>query len=187
MNSVFYDGWQGLARVAIIGVCAYAALVFFLRISGKRTLSKMNAFDLVVTVALGSTLATILLSDKVALAEGILALVLLIGLQFVITWASTRSEAFQKIIKAQPRMVFYQGEFLDEALRLERVTREEILAAIRAQGQSDLSQIYSVVLETDGSFSVLSQAPTASDSTLDNVLQPPQAKQRPDGQRPIRK
>jgi hypothetical protein len=57
---------------------AYGVLIFFLRVSGKRMLSKMSAFDLVVTIALGSTLATILLSKDVTLAEGIAALGLLI-------------------------------------------------------------------------------------------------------------
>lgn len=78
---MFFDTWQGLGRIVVVGVLAYAALVIFLRFSGKRTLSKMNAFDLIVTVALGSTLATILLSKDVALAEGLLALLLLIALQ----------------------------------------------------------------------------------------------------------
>ncbi len=54
----------------VVVVLAYLALVFLLRISGKRTLSKMNAFDLVVTVALSSTLATMLLSKSVALLPG---------------------------------------------------------------------------------------------------------------------
>ena len=49
---------------------AYAALVLFLRISGKRTLAKLNAFDLVVTVALGSTLSAIILQESIALAKG---------------------------------------------------------------------------------------------------------------------
>ena len=69
---MFFDGWSGPLRVLAVGTCAYAALVLLLRCSGKRTLSKMNAFDLVVTVALGSTLATVLLSKGVALAEGVL-------------------------------------------------------------------------------------------------------------------
>ena len=67
---MFFDGWAGLLRVLVVGALAYAALVLLLRVSGKRTLSKMNAFDLVVTVALGSTLATVLPSRDVALAEG---------------------------------------------------------------------------------------------------------------------
>ena len=84
-GGVFFDSWGGLVRVALVGVLAYSALVLLLRVSGKRTLSKMNAFDLIVTVALGSTLASIITSKDVALAEGMVAFVVLIGLQFVLT------------------------------------------------------------------------------------------------------
>jgi uncharacterized membrane protein YcaP (DUF421 family) len=69
----------------LVGFLAYVGVVFLLRLSGRRTLSKMNAFDLIVTVALGSTLATILLDRELPLAEGMLAFALLIGLQFVVT------------------------------------------------------------------------------------------------------
>lgn len=67
---MFFDSWDGLLWVVVVGVLAYAVLILLLRVSGKCTLSKMHAFDLVVTVALGSTLATVLLSESVALAEG---------------------------------------------------------------------------------------------------------------------
>ena len=76
---MLFDGWLSLLRTAVVGILAYAALVHFLRVSGKRTLSKMNAFDLIVTVALGSTLATVLLSSSVSLATGALAFALLIA------------------------------------------------------------------------------------------------------------
>ena len=81
---MFFDSWSALGRVAVVGVLAYLGLVALLRGSGKRTLAKLNAFDLVVTVALGSTLATILLSRDVALAERLLAFTLLITLQYII-------------------------------------------------------------------------------------------------------
>ena len=74
------------------GTLAYTALVVLLRTTGKPPLSKMNAFDLIVTVAHGLTLATVLLSKDVALAEGVLAFALLVHLQFAITWLSIRSE-----------------------------------------------------------------------------------------------
>jgi len=80
---MFFDSWHDLGRVALVGMCAYVALVLMLRLSGNRTLSKLNAFDFVVTVALGSTLATVLLSKDVSLAEGVLAFAVLIGLQFL--------------------------------------------------------------------------------------------------------
>jgi uncharacterized membrane protein YcaP (DUF421 family) len=168
--TMFFDTWTGLGRVLVVGVLAYAALVFLLRVSGKRTLSKMNAFDLVVTVALGSTLATVLLSKSVALAEGVLAFALLVGLQLVITWLSVRSPRFQSWIKAQPALLVHDGRFLDDALRRERVTREEIEAALRSQGIAAFEAVDAVVLETDGSFSVLRRVGPAQDGAFVNVI-----------------
>ncbi|RYZ79304.1 MAG: DUF421 domain-containing protein, partial [Proteobacteria bacterium] len=79
-----------LARTLTLGLMSYIGLVFLLRVSGKRALSKMNAFDLIVTVALGSTLATVLLSKDVSLIQGFAALALLLLMQFVVTWLSVR-------------------------------------------------------------------------------------------------
>ncbi len=166
---MFFDGWWGLVRVVAIGVPAYAALVVLLRVSGKRTLSKMNAFDLVVTVALGSTLATVLLSKQVALLEGVLAFALLIFLQMAITWLSVRSAPFRRIIKAEPRLLLYRGEPLARTLKAERVTRDELDAAVRAQGHAGLEGIRAVVLETDGSFTVVADG-EGSRSALTSVV-----------------
>lgn len=166
---MFFDGWDGLFRVGVVGVLAYAGLVLLLRVSGKRTLSKMNAFDLVVTVALGSTLATVLLSSSVALAEGLLAFALLIFLQFAVSWLSVRSAAVRRLVKNEPKMLFYDGGFLSEAMRSERVTEEEVEAAVRQQGIADLEEVGAAVLETDGSVTVLPRADLGSGSSLRNV------------------
>ena len=149
--SIFFQGWPGLLRVVIIGTLAYAALILLLRLSGKRTLSKMNAFDLVVTVSLGSTLATILLSRDVALVEGIVAFSVLIGLQFGVAWLSVRSSHVHRLVKAEPTLLFYRGEFLRKAMKQQRVSESEVLAAVRAQGIAALAAVEAVVLEPDGS------------------------------------
>jgi uncharacterized membrane protein YcaP (DUF421 family) len=169
---MFFDSWFGLLRVLVVGVLGYGALVLLLRVSGKRTLSKMNAFDLVVTVALGSTLATVLLSKSVALVEGVLAFALLISLQFAIAWLSVRSEGFQGMIKSQPRMLVYRGRILHDALKAERVTAEELRAAVRSQGVPSLDGVGAVVLETDGTFSVLPDLGEGRSSALANVVTP---------------
>lgn len=157
---MFFAGWEPIGRVLIVGVLAYIGLVMLLRISGKRTLSKMNAFDLVVTVALGSTLATILLSRETALVEGMAALGLLVALQFVVTWSSMRAKWVSRIVKSEPALLLHRGAFLDGALRRERVTREEVLAAIRGSGAATIEEVSAVVLETDGSLSVVSKGDT---------------------------
>lgn len=168
---MFFDSWTGLGRVVIVGVLAYAALIVFLRVSGKRTLAKLNAFDLVVTVALGSTLATILLSKDVALAEGLMAFALLITLQFVIAWLSVRSQFVSNLVKTEPTLLLHRGEFLPAALRRARVTEDEVRAAARGQGLATLAEAAAIILETDGSLSVVRypSAPEAERSALIGV------------------
>lgn len=170
---MFFDSWSGLGRVLVVGTLSYVALVAILRISGKRTLTKLNAFDLVVTVALGSTLATVLLSNQVALLEGILALALLIFLQFAITWLSVRSPRFRSIVKSEPTLLLRQGQFLDSALRAQRITRDEVMAALRTSGVADAAQVAAVILETDGSLSVIRNDPASPQtSTLGPLPEP---------------
>ena len=127
----------------------------------------MNAFDLVVTVALGSILATILLSEDVALAEGMVAFGLLIGLQFAITWLSVRSETVSGLVKSEPALLYRDG-FLRDQMRRNRVVESEVRSAVRGQGFASMEQVRMVVLETDGSFTVIQQSghPTMPDDPL---------------------
>jgi uncharacterized membrane protein YcaP (DUF421 family) len=171
-NALFFSGWSNLGRTVLVGGLAYAALVLMLRISGKRTLAKMNSFDLVVTVALGSTLATILLNKDVALAEGLTSLALLILLQFVVTWLSIRSKLVHSVARSEPRMLLHRGKFLDQAMRSERVTKSELLQAVRSQGFMALADLEGVVLETDGTFSVIQSGGSSGHSSLANVRGP---------------
>jgi uncharacterized membrane protein YcaP (DUF421 family) len=166
---MFYDDPYALLRTLVVGVLAYVALIILLRVSGKRTLSKWNAFDFVVTIALGSTLATALLSKETTLAQGALAFAVLIGLQLLITWLAVRSKIVQSWIKARPTLLLYQGKLIDEALRSERVTEGEVLAAVRARGFIGLEVVEAVVLETDGGFSVMSRGESESFSALNGV------------------
>ena len=158
---VFFDDWAGLVRVVVVGTVAYVALIALLRISGKRTLAKLNAFDFIVTVALGSTLATVLLSADVTVAEGVTAFALLVGLQFVVAWASSRSRRVERLVKAEPTLLYRHG-YLYSAMRRERVSEDELHQAARGQGHPDLSVVAAIVLETDGTLSVFTDAPPES-------------------------
>ncbi|GAB3120566.1 DUF421 domain-containing protein [Streptomyces calidiresistens] len=152
---MFFDSWTDLLRVTVVALVAYPALIALLRLSGKRTLAKMNAFDLVVTVALGSTLATILLNRDVSLSEGVLALAMLILLQFVSALASVRSRRVRRLLKSEPALLLRDGRFLTDAMERHRVPSDEVRQAIRSQGIGAVEDVAAVVLETDGTFSVI--------------------------------
>jgi uncharacterized membrane protein YcaP (DUF421 family) len=135
-------------------VIAYVGLVAFLRVSGKRTLAKLNAFDLVVTVALGSTLAAILLQEEIALAEGATALVLLIAMQYLVTFISVRWPEFARVVRSEATLLVRDGRICAQAMRRERLTAEELLSAIRSQGGHAVDDAETVILESDGTVSV---------------------------------
>jgi uncharacterized membrane protein YcaP (DUF421 family) len=152
-NIIFQD-WQGVVRTVIVGILAYAALVCFLRVSGKRTLAKLNAFDLVITVALGSTLSAILLQESVALIEGAVALALLISLQYVVTFSSVRSHRFAQFVRSEPALLVTDGKCCARTMRRERITEDEALSAIRSKGGHGIVDAHTVILESDGTISV---------------------------------
>jgi len=153
-SQMFFQDSAGIVRTLVVGVLAYISLVAFLRISGKRTLAKLNAFDLLVTVALGSTLATVLLQESVALAEGAVAMLVLIGAQFLVAFLSVRSRGFARAVRSEPTLLVRDGQFCERAMKAERITEAEAVSAIRANGGLDVSDAWAVVLESDGSISV---------------------------------
>jgi uncharacterized membrane protein YcaP (DUF421 family) len=166
---VWFDSWSDLVRVAVIGASAYLTVVVVLRLSGKRTLAKLNAFDLVVTVALGSTLATILLNSDVSWTEGAVALAVLALLQSLVAWGTVRWPGGRKVVTARPTLLLRDGRPLPGALRAERVTMDEIRQAVRATGSGDVASIAAVVLESDGSLSVISAGKLGNGSSLEGV------------------
>lgn len=163
---MLFDDTQSLVRTLTVGLCAYVAIVVILRATGKRTLSKWNAFDFIVTIALGSSLATAILSNTVTLAQGVLAFLLLTLLQLTVTWLSVRSEAFQRLVKSSPALLLYEGKFQEDTMRRERVTQAEVRAALRGQGEAAVEEIAAVILETDGTFSVIQKWQGPSRSAL---------------------
>ncbi len=159
---MLFSHWTNVLHSLVTGVGGYVALILWLRISGKRTLSQWNAFDAIVTFALGSMLATATLSPTTTLVQGAIAFGIFVALQFVITWLAVRSGVVRRLIKARPTLLVRDGRMLDDVLRRERVTEGEVLAALRDKGLVALSQAHAVVLETSGRFSVI-PAPVGDD------------------------
>ena len=169
---MLFDSWDNIIRVVSVGILAYAGLVIMLRVSGNRTLSKMNSFDLVVTVAFGSTLSTILVDKNVTLATGLAALALLVVLQLAITWCSVRFRLVSSIVKTAPTVLLLDGELRHDAMKRVRVTGEEVMAAVRRQGRGSLADIDAVILESDGSLSVIPTSQAGNRSAYDGLARP---------------
>lgn len=166
---MWFDSWDILARTVLVGAAAYATLIGILRLSGRRSLSQLNAFDFIVTVSLGSVLATILLDADVSWAEGVTALALLAGLQLVVALVSSRWPGSRLLFTAAPALLLADGQVHHEALRANRLTEDEVHQAIRMEGIGDISQVRAVVLETNGTLSVLTESQYGDGSAMTGV------------------
>ena len=166
-RDVLFDGWEGLIDVLVCAPILYALVVLSVRLSGKRTTGQMNNFDWIVTVAMGSIVASGIVINSVSIAEAGLAVVTLLLLQYAVTRLAKSSDRFDRAMKADPAVLVARGQVQDGALRANRVTREEINAAIRSRGMTRLDEVGWMILENDGSFSVIGRdAAARSDGSI---------------------
>lgn len=150
----FFDGWYNIARGVTLSAVGFVALIVVLRLSGKRTLSKLNVFDFVFVVAMGSVFAASIVEKDVTLLEGLAALTTMVLIQIVLAAVAQRSKRFERILNGEPTLLFSRGQFIHSSLRRERITEEEVRAAIREQGVTRTEDVDAVVLENDGSLTV---------------------------------
>ncbi|HET7614111.1 MAG TPA: YetF domain-containing protein [Gemmatimonadaceae bacterium] len=172
----FFDSWYYIGRAAALSALGFVAMVVMLRGSGKRTLSKLNVFDFVFVVACGSVLAATIISKDTTLAEGIVSLGVLVSIQVVLAKIAAYSPAAERIINGEPTLLFSNGRFIDYALKRERVTREEVRAAIREEGITNVEDVTAVVLENDGTLTVAWDSHRAGRSALVDAKLPKKEK-----------
>lgn len=157
MDNIFFENWTKVWNVVLMTFISFIILFLFIRISGKRTLAKFNAFDFVVSVALGSTLAYMMLA-MVPLVEGTLVLLIIIGLQYFFAKLVRLSGRMEDVINASPRMLFYKGQFLEDNMRKEVITMKELFSVIRQEGVSNLEDVLAIIIEANGELSVVKKS-----------------------------
>lgn len=152
---LFFESWFELFRVAVTAVIAYVLCIALVSLFGKRSAAKMNIFDWMVTVAMGSILGSAVLLKDVVILEVALALFMLLLLQYLFTLWSVKSTTFKHFMNKSPTLLFYDGKFIRRNLVKERVTDDEVRTCIRAHGFTSEEAVLAVVLEPSGEVSVL--------------------------------
>ena len=169
----FFSGWEPIARIVVVAPLAYISLLVLFRTTGNRTLGRMNSFDFVITVAIGATFGRVMTARSIPLAEAVTAFAVLILLQYAITWLRVRSSRFSDVVTTPPTLLFYDGRPLHDALRRERIVRDELDAAARQSGLGSLSEALAVVLESDGTLTVVKREDAGDGAALQDVSDAP--------------
>lgn len=164
MDMVFFDNIDKLGRIVLTTVMVYVLIVLVTKVSGKRSTSQLNNFDWIVTVMIGSLGASTILLKDIPFVEGVSSILVLYLLQFLVTKYASISPQFSSFILSEPRIVFYQGQFLPDAMRAERLTRQEIECAMRSEGVHRFDDIEAIVFESDAKLTIIPK-PSPTDAS----------------------
>ncbi|CAZ97701.1 DUF421 domain-containing protein [Zobellia galactanivorans] len=154
MEEWFEFSWNALFAIGLSAVGIYAAVIIMTRICGKRSFSKMSSFDFAMTVAVGSIIATTILSKSVSLADGVVGIVAVYLLQMGAAFAR-RNDMVKKMMDNTPLLLMDGAIILEENLRKGRVAKSDLRAKLREANITELSEVKAVVFETTGDISVL--------------------------------
>lgn len=154
MKDWFSTTNENILAILITTICVYIALVLLTRISGKRSFSKLSSFDFSITVAIGSILATVIISKSVSLQNGIAGLVGIYVMQMFVAYAR-RWDIIKKLMDNKPTLLMKDGKIMEANLKKCRVTIPDLKAKLREANVIQLSEVKAVVFESTGDISVM--------------------------------
>lgn len=165
--SVFEISWDQLGEIALAALLTYLAIILIVRVNGSRTTSQLNSFDWIINVMIGSLAASGVLLENLFILGSLVAILVLASLQFVLTWITRQSPTAENIVKQAPVLLTHKGKFLDEAMTKTRVSRDEIMTALRGNGMPPVQDANWVVLETNGTLGII---PRQDDLSIDRAV-----------------
>jgi uncharacterized membrane protein YcaP (DUF421 family) len=164
-----HESWTDYAIVVASVFLTYIILIAYVRIFGLRTFAKMTAFDFATTVAIGSTIATVCVSNKVNVGTGAVALLSIILVQVVLAFAQSKSPLFKHLAKNTPILLMKNGEILHENLQKCKLQRQELLSKLREKGVARLNEVQAVVFESTGNISVMCGSDGVDEELLEEI------------------
>ena len=172
MHGTFFAGWAHLLRAALSAAGIYIVIIAALRIFGQKALAKMSGYDMIVTVALGSLVASLPLTTSVSLADATAAAVTFLTLQQITRYFQARNRRVHTLVRERPRLLLWNGRLLEDRMLESDISADEVRAAVRRSGIISLKQVRAAILENDGEWSIIPQSSAPDLSALEGLLIP---------------
>lgn len=150
-----FSDWNTLLITLFSTILIYICIIIITRINGLRTFAKMSSFDFAITIAIGSILATTLISKSQSVANGAAGLIVLVSLQAFIAWGRRKSNWFENTISNTPVLLMDGSTLLRDNMKATRISESDVYAKLREANVTNFNQVLAVVLETTGDISVL--------------------------------
>jgi uncharacterized membrane protein YcaP (DUF421 family) len=157
-RTIFFDDQTAdfIARGGILAMGALLWVTLLVRVVGLHSFSKMTSFDFVMTIAMGSLVASASQADEIGtFLQACAGMAGLFVIQFLINWFRKIWNGFGTIVLNKPLLLMRDGKIIKAALKESRVTESDLMSKLRVANVHDLSQVHAAVLETTGDLSIM--------------------------------
>ncbi len=145
--------WEIILRATVI----YLFVVIGLRLTGRRTLGQLNTVDVVLILIIANAVQNAMIGPDTSLLGGLIAAATLLSVNVITTALQSRSTRAERFFEGVPVVLINHGQAIEANLRRERISREELAAALHEHGLENVAEVKSCILEVDGSLSVVSE------------------------------
>ncbi len=155
MLNIAVPWWELVVRSTVV----YVFLLGLLRLTGKRQVGQLAPFDLVLLLVLSNAVQNSMNAGDNSLVGGLVSAATLVGLNLIVGLATYRSKTLEAIIEGRPQVLVHNGQLFEDVLARAKMTHHELNAALRQAGCACLEDVSSVILENNGSISVVPRRP----------------------------
>ena len=153
MRNLSLPWWEFIARAIVV----YIFLLVILRLTGKRQVGQLAPFDLVLLLVLSNALQNSMNGGDNTVTGGVISAVTLVSVNWLIGYATFRSKKMGRFIEGRPQVIVHNGHVYRDVMQSERLTQDELDAAIRLAGCASIHDVHFAILENNGQISVRSR------------------------------
>lgn len=165
-ESWFAMDWQQILGISLSVIGFYFCLILFTRIVGLRSFSKLSSYDFAMTIAIGSILASTVLSDSPSLLQGLLAVGLLFMLQALVSMIRRNVKPIKALLDNRPIILMAHGEYFWDNLKKANLSTSDVQEVLRKNGLKSKTEVFAVIMETTGDMSVIKTNDVTPDRSL---------------------
>lgn len=136
----------------------YFFIVLVTRIVGRRELSSLSALDLILLIVLGDAVQQGLTQDDYSVTGAMIAVATIASLQVFTSYLSFRSQKASKVLEGLPMVLIDRGRIVDENLRRERISEDELAGEMRGQQIAAFDEVEWAILEANGTISFIKKS-----------------------------
>jgi uncharacterized membrane protein YcaP (DUF421 family) len=149
--------WEYVLRALLV----YGFLLLVLRLTGKRQVGQLSPFDLVLLLVLSNAVQNSMNGGDNTVSAGFVLVLTLVGVNALVGWLSFRSKRMELLIEGKPQILVHNGVPDEDILAREKITRHELMSAVRQAGITELAEVHVAILENNGRINVIGKGPQA--------------------------